>query len=785
MRSLLLCVVMAAVGIATTYRLYPRFDSMGGYPSQVSRDEAIERARVVASHYGRDVKGWRVDVRVDRFQRTYEFLRSAPNHPLAREPQPYSYRLLFSRGPQRVEVEVLRDGRPGRFVYRDERRPDFNGPPPTNEQVRQVLTDFTGDPNGGHYRKMNSVATATMGHSTTWEWRDDAVPEVIQQLEVATAADGIRWVKSRADLSLSFVERWVAAAGRTSLRFSVLPVLLVFGISGTCSLLFPGLARGRIRLRQALRLTAVLLGVSVVAGIATGELDRIRFASSEANQPLPEALFRALTGELLPTMALFAAMWAVGRWVMRSVSLDRWHTFDALLSGKWWRRQVGLSVACGLFLGAAMTAIPAVLCAANLFIRSDAQTVAPQWLGARVPALIPLSTQMPWDLSGIFFLMLPLTLAPSFRRWMPVTLRWVLLALISVLLVGLTRSLVNDDLAGNLTTGAIMAAGFFGIYWKFDLTAVLVADAGFWATEVAVYFLHQQSDALRMHGLSTALLYGGVALAGAAAFLFARDLEVAPDEEIVEIAAQREVFETEFAMARQAQQRLLPAIPARIDGFSLAASCYPARDVGGDLYDFFRYPDGTYGMCVADVSGKGVPAALYMTMTKGILAAASRDPADLPALAVALNSQLHAAGRKKTFVTMALGRLHTEARSLEYVRAGHNSILWKRTARGTCEYRKPRGVGLGLTTGRAFERSIEMETLHLEPGDVVVFYSDGITEAMNAARELFGEERLQAVVEGHTGLDAWGLEQEILRDVHEFMAGEPPHDDMTLLVLQA
>ncbi len=784
MRSLVLCVVLAGAGIATTYRLFPRFDSMGGYPSQVSRDEAIERARVVASHYGRDVRGWPVNVRVDRFQRTYEFLRSAPNHPLAREPQPYSFRVLFNRGPLRVEVEVLRDGRPGRFVFRDERRPDFSGPPPTDEQVKQVLTDFTGDPHGGPYKRMNSVATATMGHSTTWEWRDDAVPEVIQQLEVATAEDGVRWVKSRADLSLSFVERWVAAAGRTSLRLSVLPVLLILGITATCSLLFPGLARGRIRLRQALRLTAVLLGVSVVVGIATGELDLIRLAASESNQPLPEALFRALAGEL-PIRALFAAMWAVGRWVMKSVSLDRWHTFDALLSGTWWRRQVGHSVACGLLLGAAMTAIPAVLCAANLFPRSDAQTVAPQWLGARIPALIPLGFQMPWDLSGIFFLLLPLTLAPSFRRWMPVKLRWVLLALISVLLVGLTRTLVNDDVAGNLTTGGIMATAFFGIYWKFDLTAVLVADLGFWATEVAVYFLHQQSDALRMNGLSTALLYGGVALAGEAALLFGRDLEVVPDEEIVEIAAQREVFETEFAMARKAQQRLLPAIPARIDGFSLAASCYPARDVGGDLYDFFRYPDGTYGMCVADVSGKGVPAALYMTMTKGILAAASRDPADLPALAAALNAQLHAAGRKKTFVTMALGRLNVAARSLEYVRAGHNSILWKRAARGTCEYCKPRGVGLGLTTGRAFDRSIVMETMHLELGDVVVFYSDGITEAMNAERELFGEERLQTVVERYAGLDAFGLEQEILRDVREFMAGEPPHDDMTLLVLQA
>jgi sigma-B regulation protein RsbU (phosphoserine phosphatase) len=174
-----------------------------------------------------------------------------------------------------------------------------------------------------------------------------------------------------------------------------------------------------------------------------------------------------------------------------------------------------------------------------------------------------------------------------------------------------------------------------------------------------------------------------------------------------------------------------------------------------------------------------------MTMTKGILAAASRDPVDLPGLAGALNSQLYAAGRKKTFVTMALGRLDVETRRLEYLRAGHNSILWRRALAGTCEYRKPRGVGLGLATSRTFDRSVEVDTLALGVGDAVVFYSDGITEAMNSSRELFGEERLEAVVQRHAGLDAAGMEMAILSEVRRFMAGEPPHDDMTLFVLKA
>ena len=782
MRALPLAALLAAVGAGVTYKLFPVADSMGKYPAKLSRGEAIERARTLAAGYGRDVDGWPVWVANNRHQRTYEFLRTAPDSPLSRVPHPYSYVVVFTRGPMRVTVELAGSGAPVEYWFRDGRRPDFMAAPLTAEQEKRVLADFAGPVNSPFYRQIGSVSRGARGHATTWEWRDEAAPELIEQLEVTSAPDGIRRVQLRSELGATFVQRWIAALGRGGLRAVVLPVLLVLVISMTNALFFPAFARGHIRLRRVLALFGALMAIRLIGFFAGSGYGKLQISGLG---PAPERLLQALA-VTAPVLFLFAAMWSVGRWMMRAAgSLERWRTMDALLGGEWWRREVGRSVACGLLLGAALTAIPIGLCAAGLFPRSDAQTVTPDWLAAVSPAAIPLSYQLPWDLSAIFFLFVPLASTPWGRRRFPAWARWTLAAVIGVLGMGLVRSLVNDDAMGNFTTGALLAAGFAAIYWKLDLVAVLMADLGFWATLVAVYFLRQESPALRASGAMTAGIYGSVALAGAAAVLWARQLETKPDEEVVEIATQRETFETEFAMAREAQQRLLPAIPARLDGFSLAASCHPAREVGGDLYDFFRYPDGTYGLCVADVSGKGVPAALYMTMTKGILAAASRDAADLPALALALNAQLHEAGRKKTFVTMALGRLDAERRTLEYLRAGHNSILWRRSAAGKSEYRQPKGVGLGLTGNRLFERAIEMETLALEAGDVVVFYSDGITEAMNAARELYGEERLQAVVESNAGLDAAGLEREILREVREFMAGEPPHDDMTLFVLRA
>src|SRR5262249_20678868 len=157
--------------------------------------------------------------------------------------------------------------------------------------------------------------------------------------------------------------------------------------------------------------------------------------------------------------------------------------------------------------------------------------------------------------------------------------------------------------------------------------------------------------------------------------------------------------------ARRAQQAMLPPIPAELGATSLAATCIPARDVGGDLYDFYPTGDGRYAIGVADVSGKGVPASLYMTLTKGFIAAAGSDSDDLLATLSQLNSHLYTAGKRKIFVTMALTFFSPEERRIELARAGHNSPLWRRAGLGESKYLTPPGMGLGLTSRLLFERA--------------------------------------------------------------------------------
>jgi sigma-B regulation protein RsbU (phosphoserine phosphatase) len=301
---------------------------------------------------------------------------------------------------------------------------------------------------------------------------------------------------------------------------------------------------------------------------------------------------------------------------------------------------------------------------------------------------------------------------------------------------------------------------------------------------------HRGGDGLRAAGWQTALAYGAV-LAGAAVLAWAGRSH---DEDAVQeqmkphgadkSRSERSRLEADFAVARRAQQNLLPDRPPAVDGYSVAAVCRPAREVGGDLYEFPRLADGRQAYGVADVSGKGVPAALYMTLTKGLLTAATRHSKDLGEIASLLNRHLLATGKHRTFVTMSLVAERETPGEFEHIRAGHNPpLLWRREAGP--RFLQPRGLGLGLARKVTFEQTLETEQFQLGHGDILVLYSDGLVEAMNRNREQFGEERLSEVVSGCDGMEASEVQERILEAVDRFTAGAESHDDLTVLVLVA
>ncbi|MCB8928150.1 MAG: SpoIIE family protein phosphatase [Ardenticatenaceae bacterium] len=242
-------------------------------------------------------------------------------------------------------------------------------------------------------------------------------------------------------------------------------------------------------------------------------------------------------------------------------------------------------------------------------------------------------------------------------------------------------------------------------------------------------------------------------------------------------AAERERIEQELKVARLIQQTLLPqALPA-LDGWGVAAYYQPARAVGGDFYDFIQLADGKMGFIVADVTDKGVPAALVMATTRSILRAAAERLEAPGAVLARTNDVLVQEIPPKMFVTCFYAVLNPATGHLRYANAGHD-VPYRYTADGIVELRAT-GMPLGLMPGMGYD---EKETT-LAPGEYVLLYSDGLVEAHNPQREMFGFPRLQELMATHANGDT--LKDFLLDQLAAFTGpGWEQEDDVTLVTLQ-
>jgi serine phosphatase RsbU (regulator of sigma subunit) len=248
--------------------------------------------------------------------------------------------------------------------------------------------------------------------------------------------------------------------------------------------------------------------------------------------------------------------------------------------------------------------------------------------------------------------------------------------------------------------------------------------------------------------------------------------------------AEKERLEEELRIARQIQMSLLPQSAVTVPGLRVAALCLPAAEVGGDYYDLLPLGATRLGVLVADVSGKGTSAALYMAELKGLALSLSRVHSSPGKLLSEANRILAANTDSRTFVTMTYAVVDVEAGVMRFARAGHNPLLHLEARSGRARLLTPPGIGLGLDRGERFDQVLQEVELKLASGDVFLFFTDGLSEAMNAASELFGESRLQAVLEQSEALTTEELRERILEEIRVFVGDEAQHDDMTLVILQ-
>jgi phosphoserine phosphatase RsbU/P len=250
---------------------------------------------------------------------------------------------------------------------------------------------------------------------------------------------------------------------------------------------------------------------------------------------------------------------------------------------------------------------------------------------------------------------------------------------------------------------------------------------------------------------------------------------------IADEVAKRERLNREVEIAREVQERLFPQTLPPIRGLDYAGHCRPALGVGGDYYDFLALPEGNLGVAIGDVSGKGIAAALMMASLQASLRSeATRAPKNLAGAVANVNRLVYEASSSNRYATFFYGQYDPVAAKFTYVNAGHNSPMLFRAADDTIIRLEPGGTVIGLLADAGYEQG----SVQLSAGDVLVAYTDGISEAMNLDDEEWDEERLIGTVRESKACSAQELLERIFAAATRFAGAAQQHDDMTLVILR-
>ncbi|MGE5316201.1 MAG: GAF domain-containing SpoIIE family protein phosphatase [Acidobacteriota bacterium] len=251
---------------------------------------------------------------------------------------------------------------------------------------------------------------------------------------------------------------------------------------------------------------------------------------------------------------------------------------------------------------------------------------------------------------------------------------------------------------------------------------------------------------------------------------------------LIERSLEKERLQRELMLAQEMQKRLLPQRLPQHSAFMMHAVSSPALEVGGDYYDVADLGGSRYGIVVGDVSGKGVGAAFYMAEAKGVFQSLSKLYHSPREFLIQANRALSESMDKRSFISLFYAQIDACTNTLTVARAGHCPMIY--VSSHETRFVQPAGIGLGLTTGSVFAQTIEEKTFSMQPGDILVMYTDGVTESRNARGEEFGQERLRRLIEAKRLCTVEEITEEILQHVWDFTDAQGYDDDLTVFVVK-
>lgn len=248
--------------------------------------------------------------------------------------------------------------------------------------------------------------------------------------------------------------------------------------------------------------------------------------------------------------------------------------------------------------------------------------------------------------------------------------------------------------------------------------------------------------------------------------------------------AEKQRLEQELAVAKNFQQMLLPKTFPEVAELDLFGLSQPALEVGGDYFDIFKLDERTIGVVIADVSGKGIPGALVMASVRSNLRAESRRLRQPREVLRKVNTDMLADTKDSVFITMTYAVIDLDTMKLCFARAGHEPLISSLDGSGQLAFHTPDGVAVGMTDDTIFQITREME-LALQPGQTIVLYTDGVTEAMNAKGEEFGMDRFTNIIKSHHEMGPKELCGSIMKNIIEFRGAAAQYDDITMIAIRA
>ncbi len=802
-------IALAVVGYGAFFALYPRFSPATQWNYQLDRARAINRAHEITKSFGLDTTGWDAQVQTRRQrddQHTY-YLRQQPLPVVAAllpslltevklhapgkdglaivqlTPQGRPFRFCRERCGDNIQIDPDPGGKREKEKLEEKAAPAGQPEAPPNQALAESAFKSFSGAEQPLFAPAPQLTRDRQNAKFTWTASFNTDDRLKLLAEISVRGEQVREAAFAPNFSEAFQQEADAYENPTQRVLRAIMGVLLLPLSIICLFLFfIGWGNGELLHRYALLSFALCYVLLVVCNYFGGYLDD-RSIDVSLNQGPLATLLRLLVLALV--MLLFAAplylFWASGHSLAARAPGRRTVAFELLLKGQLKARYLWEQVAAGVLLGGVLAALPFLLKtlpylnAVRFGIRdSYSQFTAPS------PAIAALTNEHLFGVFLFFSFIVPL-LEAYLPRW------WASLAVLvagSIWLSGEVYFITSISAA--LLLGGGLTAIYYAIYRRFDFLAVLASALSSLAVLQALGLLVQPYPALKNSGWVVLAGLGGALLVALIGVWRGNEIPEATFEPLLQAAnrVERERLKADLEVASRAQQQMLPGEPPRLPGYDIAAICTPSKDVGGDLYDFINLPDGRLGIVVADVSGKGVPAALYMTLTKGLLASVAEEQSDPGNILREVNRHLYEACRKKVFVTLFLGVLDPATRTLTYARAGHNPTVWRSPARNATELLRPAGMGLGLNQGKLFNTTLQVASLQLAAADTLFFYSDGITEAMNAKQEEYGEERLLAVAKQTDKLNAGAALNAVMTDVKAFLGSIAPQDDQTLVVVK-